>query len=178
MNAANDGGELVLRVAEQRAAEPGDERRQPERQQLVLRDVDADRPAARSLERTAMNIRPAGALRSRATSSPTQDHHDQHQDAEDHARVVVAAWRSRGPGRTASATGSAPGGAAGEALLVEEQRVDRERREAERHHREVDAAQAQRRQADQQAERHGAQAGQDQREREADAPIRARCARA
>ena len=46
--------------------------------------------AARSFERTAMNIRPAGALRSRATSSPTRHDDDQHEDAEDHARVRVA----------------------------------------------------------------------------------------
>ena len=46
--------------------------------------------AARSFERTAMNIRPVGELRSRATRQPDQRDDDQHEHAEDHPRVVVA----------------------------------------------------------------------------------------
>ena len=59
----------------------------------------------------------------------------------------------------------APAQPAAEALVVEHQRVDRERG-GERHHRQVHAAQPQRRQADQQPERHRDQRGEQQRERE------------
>ena len=54
-------------------------------------------------------------------------------------------------------------------LHVEHEGVDR-RRGPQRHHGQVDAAQAQRRQPDHDPDRDRAQAGQDEREREADAP--------
>ena len=124
--------------------------------------------AARSLERTAMNIRPAGALRSRATSSPTRHTTTSAKIPKITRRYASPLAIPRSRPKSSGVGALRPAQPAAEALVVEQQRVDRER-ERERHHRQVDAADPQRRQPDQQPERDREQRREQEVDRERDA---------